>query len=121
MLYSLYYLHCFYQAFHDIYSFLGFVPASTLLVLQPVRHLQRGVHVGVDGMVVVLYNILNVPVLDFNITVTVVPVQSSIVSYSLDDEPPTFSVPILMPLPAITCPLAFAVSATLNLPLFGLH
>ena len=58
---------------------------------------------------------------DFNITVTVVPVQSSIVSYSLDDEPPTFSVPILMPLPAITCPLAFAVSATLNLPLFDLH
>ena len=98
----------------------GFVPASTLLVLRPVRHLQRGVHVGVDGIVVALYNTLNVPVLDYNITVKVVPVHSSKVSYTLDDEPPSFSVPILMLLPAITCPLAVAVSATLNLPLFGL-
>jgi len=119
LFYSLYYLHCFYQAF-DISGFLGFVPASTLLVLRPVCHLQRVVHVGVDGIVVALYNTLNVPVLDFNITVTVVPVQSSTVSYTLDDDPPTFSVPILMLLPAITCPLAVAVSATLNLPLFGL-
>jgi hypothetical protein len=120
LLYSLKCFHHFCQAFHDIYSLLGFVPASTLLVLRPVRHLRRGVHVGVDGIVVALYNTLNVPVLDFNITVTVVPVQSSTVSYTLDDDPPTFSVPILMLLPAITCPLAVAVSATLDLPLFGL-